>query len=89
MNKTSFQPEHDHRRRRSRTEVTELVAASELSGLRRTEYCRQHGLSLTSLKRYSQRRLRFDGLFALVVGQLRQIPQSSHLFLFVTDAGTG
>jgi hypothetical protein len=31
------------------------VAAFERSGLKRTEYCRQHGLSLSSLKRYSKR----------------------------------
>jgi hypothetical protein len=31
------------------------VAAFERSGLNRTEYCRQHGLSLSSLKRYSKR----------------------------------
>jgi transposase len=27
-------------------------------------------------------RLAFDGLYALVVGQLKQDPQSGHLFLF-------
>jgi hypothetical protein len=31
------------------------VAAFERSGLKRSEYCRQHGLSLSSLKRYSKR----------------------------------
>jgi hypothetical protein len=31
------------------------VAAFERSGLNRTEYCRQHGLSLSSLKRFSKR----------------------------------
>ena len=31
------------------------MAAFERSGLNRTEYCRQHGLSLSSLKRYSKR----------------------------------
>jgi hypothetical protein len=31
------------------------VAAFERSGLNRTEYCRRHGLSLSSLKRYSKR----------------------------------
>lgn len=54
MNKTSSQSEH-HSRRRSRAEVAALVAAFERSGLNRTEYCRQHGLSLSSLKRYSKR----------------------------------
>jgi len=55
MNKTSPQSEHPSRRRRSRAEVAELVASFERSGLNRTEYCRQNGLSLSSLKRYSQR----------------------------------
>ena len=55
MSKTSFQSEHRSRPRRSRAEVAELVAAFERSGLNRTEYCRQHGLSLSSLKRYSKR----------------------------------
>jgi len=55
MNKTSSQSEHLSQHRRSRAEVAELVAAFERSGLNRTEYCRQHGLSLSSLKRYSKR----------------------------------
>ena len=54
MNKTSSQSEHPGRHRRSRAEVAELVAAFERSGLNRTQYCRQHGLSLSSLKRYSK-----------------------------------
>jgi hypothetical protein len=53
MNKTSSQSEHHSRR--SRAEVAAVVAAFEQSGLKRTEYCRQHGLSLSSLKRYSKR----------------------------------
>ena len=55
MSKTSSQSEHSGRHRRSRAEVAELVAAFERSGLNRSEYCRQHGLSLSSLKRYSKR----------------------------------
>jgi hypothetical protein len=55
MNKTSPQSEHPSRHRRSRAEVAELVASFERSGLNRTAYCRQHGLSLSSLKRYSKR----------------------------------
>lgn len=31
------------------------MSAFERSGLNRTEYCRQHGLSLSSVKRYSKR----------------------------------
>lgn len=40
------------RRRRSRAEVATLVVGFEQSGLSRTEYCRQHGLSLSTLHRY-------------------------------------
>jgi len=42
------------RRRRSPAEVAAVVAAFEQSGLSRTEYCRQHGLSLSTLNRYRQ-----------------------------------
>jgi transposase-like protein len=54
MNKTSFQSKHGPRRRRSRAEVAEIAAAYQQSGVNRSEYCRQHGLSLASLKRYSK-----------------------------------
>ncbi len=56
MNSTFFQSGHPHgRSRRSRAEVAELVAGFERSGLSRAEYCRRHGLSLASLKRYCKR----------------------------------
>ena len=42
------------RRRRSPAEVATVVAAFEQSGLSRTEYCRRHGLSLSTLNRYRQ-----------------------------------
>jgi transposase-like protein len=42
-------------RRRSRSEVAALVAEFEGSGLRRQEFCRKHGLSLATLKRYRKR----------------------------------
>jgi transposase-like protein len=53
MNMNAF--ESGSRRRRSRAEVSCLVAAFEQSGLSRTEYCRQHGLSVSSMKRYRNR----------------------------------
>jgi transposase-like protein len=49
MNNTATQTE---RRRRSRAEVATLVAGFVQSGLSRTEYCRQHGLSLSTLNRH-------------------------------------
>jgi hypothetical protein len=49
MNNPAKQTE---RRRRSPAEVATVVAAFEQSGLSRTEYCRQHGLSLSTLNRH-------------------------------------
>jgi len=40
------------RRRRSRAEVEQLVAEYEVSGLGRTAFCQQKGLSLSTLARY-------------------------------------
>ena len=45
-------------RRRSRAEVEQLVAEFETSGQKRTEFCRAHGLSLSTLNRYRNRRCR-------------------------------
>jgi hypothetical protein len=44
------------RRRRSRAEVEKLVAEYEASGVGRTEFCRTHALSLSTLSRYCKRR---------------------------------
>ena len=43
------------RRRRSRAEVEELVAEYAGSGLGRTAFCQQRGLSLSTLARYRRR----------------------------------
>ena len=42
-------------RRRSRGETEQLVAKYEASGLSRTDFCRQRGLSLATLARYRKR----------------------------------
>ena len=42
------------RRRRSRAEVAQIVSSYSQSGLSRWQFCRQHGLSLSSLNRYCQ-----------------------------------
>jgi len=47
---------HQVRRRRSGAEVEKLVAEYEASGLGRTEFCRTHALSLSTLSRYCKRR---------------------------------
>ncbi|MGE5486788.1 MAG: IS66 family insertion sequence element accessory protein TnpA [bacterium] len=44
------------RRRRSRAEVEQVAAEFETSGLKPTEFCRAHGLSLSTLNRYRNRR---------------------------------
>ena len=51
MDNAAKQTEH---RRRSPAEVAAVVAGFEQSGLSRTEYCRQHGLSLSTLNRHRQ-----------------------------------
>jgi hypothetical protein len=38
--------------RRSRAEVAQIVSSYPQSGLSRSQFCRQHGLSLSSLNRY-------------------------------------
>lgn len=43
------------RRRRSRAEAAQLCAEYETSGLCRTDFCRQRGLSLSTLARYRRR----------------------------------
>ena len=40
------------KRRRSRAEIEQLVAEYEASGLGRTVFCQQRGLSLSTLSRY-------------------------------------
>jgi hypothetical protein len=49
------------RRRRSRTEAEQLVAAYEASGLSGIEFCRQQGLSLATLARYRKRQRQTQG----------------------------
>lgn len=43
------------RRRRSRAEVEQLVSEFEDSGLSRTAFCQERGLSLSTLARYRRR----------------------------------
>src|SRR5947209_4221810 len=42
-------------KRRSRAEIEQLVAEFEASGLGRTAFCQQRGLSLSTLTRYRKR----------------------------------
>jgi transposase-like protein len=49
-------------RRRSRAEVAQIVSSYPQSGLSRTQFCRQHGLSLSTLARYCQHAGHHDSL---------------------------
>jgi transposase-like protein len=42
-------------RRRTRSEIAQIVAQFANSGLNRTEFCRGHGMTLGTLNRYLQR----------------------------------
>ena len=44
------------RRRRSGAEAEQLVAEYAASGISREEFCRKHGLALSTLARYQRRR---------------------------------
>jgi len=44
------------RKRRSREEIKRLVLEFEASGLRQNEFCRSHGLALSTLQRQLKRR---------------------------------
>jgi hypothetical protein len=44
------------RRHRSRAEAEQLLVAFEASGMSRVEFCRQHGLALSTLARHQRRR---------------------------------
>jgi hypothetical protein len=49
------------KRRRSRAEIKQLVAEYEASGLGRTAFCQQRGLSLSTLARYRRRQEQTGG----------------------------
>ena len=52
-----------HRRpRRSRAEVAQIVSSYSQSGLSRSQFCRQHGLSLSTLNRHCQHGRHRDAL---------------------------
>ena len=80
------------RRRRSQAEIAELVAAYEASRLSRSEFCRTHGLSLSSLNRYCGRRRQAEAadVNLLAVELCSQPPAASNAAdsgLAVTVAG--
>lgn len=52
------------KRRRSRAEVEQLVAEYEASGMGRTAFCQQRGISLSTLTRYRRRQEQTAGVAA-------------------------
>jgi transposase-like protein len=75
------------RRRRSPAEVATVVAAFEQSGLSRTEYCRQHGLSLSTLNRHRQRKSEGRSITAGLISQA--LPAVSLIPVEVVDTHKG
>ncbi len=49
------------KRRRNRAEIEQLVAEYDASGLGRTAFCQQRGLSLSTLSRYRRRQQQTAG----------------------------
>jgi len=49
------------KRRRNRAEIEQLVAEYEAGGLGRTAFCRQRGVSLSTLARYRRRQQQTTG----------------------------
>ena len=49
------------RKRRSSAEIKRLVTEFQTSGLRQNEFCRNHGLALSSLQRQLKKRRRDQG----------------------------
>ena len=58
------EPTHviEPRRRRSRLEAAQLCAEYDTSGLSRTDFCRQRGLSLSTLARYRKRQAQANAI---------------------------
>ena len=96
MDKPAKQTE---RRRRSPADVATVVAAFEQSGLSRTEYCRQHGLSLSTLDRQREGRREgrritprlvlqaLPGVSLIAVGVVDGTHKSLRMALYVELAG--
>jgi len=61
-------------RRRTREEIEQIVQQYEASGMTQAEYCRQAGVSLSSLQRYTQKR---DNGQRMVRVRLQPAPERS------------
>jgi transposase-like protein len=61
MSEYPVSAEHS-RPRRSRAEVAQIASSYPQSGLSRSQFCRQHGLSLSSLNRHCQHARHRDDL---------------------------
>jgi hypothetical protein len=85
----SAEPKVSSHKRRTRTEVQELVAAFISSGMRRSEFCRSRRLSFGTLNRHlKEQRLQRKSPSASSAGRLvpvelaaRKLPTQFHNFL--------
>ena len=71
-------------RRRTREEIEQIVQQYEASGMTQAEYCRQAGVSLSSLQRYMQKR---DKGQRMVRVRLQSAPERSGRFALVLANG--
>jgi|SRR5688572_3221602 transposase-like protein len=71
-------------RRRTREEIEQIVQQYEASGMTQAEYCRQAGVSLSSLQRYMQKR---DNGQRMVRVRLQPAPERSGRFALVLANG--
>jgi len=71
-------------RRRTREEIEQIVQQYEASGMTQAEYCRQAGVSLSSLQRYTQKR---DNGQRMVRVRLQPSPERSGRLALVLANG--
>ena len=82
------------KRRRTAAEIETIVRAFENSGLNRSQFCRQHGLTLGVLNRWLRRlqaggcgRGSGDGLIAVELAGARREPASNSSLAVVVGGG--
>jgi len=78
-------------RRRSQSEVSELVSAFKQSGQGLTEFCRQHQIAPSSITRHMRRRSATNSSSALSASNVRsssKIPQAAASLLAVDLVGS-
>jgi len=75
------------RKRRSREEIQRLMVEFESSGLRQNEFCRKHGLALSTLQRQLKKR-RLDAAATVLresEKRLRELADNAPVMIWITD----